>query len=189
MFRDDSCRARQVWHCRAIAVGLSLLLAGLSCASRQASGPPFEDRAPSNVGVMLFVYRADRVPTRGMARLRLPGGFEAKLANREYAWFEVPAGLHVLKLQFRGFPWAWGWDQVPFQAGFGETLYLRLSADVQRTHQRAGHLEDDNMGPRNERYGVTLLRSFQASRDALPELRQSRLSPDLVNHLSSPPED
>lgn len=174
----ESLRSRRTrWI--GVAVGLWGLVSLGSCAS-DTPGPPFEMHPAPVTGSTVTVYRIDRIPSPGRARVRLGGGREARLANGEYAWFRLPPGRHVAKIQFRGLPWAWGWDDLPFHAQAGEQLFLRLQADGQRTNERAGHLETDFPGPRNERFGVALFRGFVSREVALEQLPSTRLSPDQV---------
>jgi hypothetical protein len=123
------------------------------------------------------VYRVDGVPSQGKARVRVGASFSAKLANGEYTWLALPPGPHIVKLQFRGLPWAWGWDGIPIQLKDGDVLYLRLTGEVQRTNSRAGQPETG--GPSSERYGPALWREFATAERALPELQACRLTMDV----------
>ena len=164
-----------------LAIVLVLLAA---CAGRGAPGPRFgtddADRRPAPPGSgVLYVHRADAVPTSGRARLRIPGHLRATLDDREYLRVNLPAGRYELSLQFRGLPWAWGWDTVPFQIRSGQVRYLRLQAIAARTPQRGGHRPEDT-SPGSERVEVTLARGFVEATAALAELRSCRLTPDLA---------
>ena len=125
----------------------------------------------------MYVYRIDGVPTQGTARVRVGGLCDARLANGEYTRIELPSGPHVVKLQFRGLPWAWGWDEIPIQLKDGDVLYLRLAGEVHRINSRPDGFE--TRAPRGERYGPTLLPEFATADNALVELRGCRLTMDV----------
>ena len=166
------CQDRTVFYALPPLVGLVVM----ACAP-EALGPHFAPRARPIAGGELYVYRVDGVPSQGKARVRIGASFTAKLANGEYVRLALPSGPHLVKLQFRGLPWVWDWDEIPIELRDDEVLYLRLSGDVQQTNWRAGQLETD--GPTNKRYGPALIRGFVTAVSALNELRGCRLTIDI----------
>lgn len=124
------------------------------------------------------MHRVDAVPSSGRVRLRIPGHLRATLDDHEYLRADLPAGRYELSLQFRGLPWSWGWNTVPFEVRPGQTRHLRLQAVALRMPQRNVQRPDDT-GSGDERVDVTLARGFVESAVALPELRSCRLTSDL----------
>jgi hypothetical protein len=160
---------------RCVLAALGVLVA-TACAPGSL-GPFFAPGARPTSGGELYVYRVDGVPSQGRARLRIGASFQAKLANGEYTRLALPSGPHVVKLQFRGLPWTWGWDEIPILLKEREVLYLRLAGGVQQTNWRERQL--DEAGPRSERYGPALLRGFVSAEIALSELPACRLTMDV----------
>ena len=166
-------RARLVRLARLV---LGVALVATACAPAVV-GPAFAPRARPLAGGELYVYRVDGVPSQGKAYVRIEDASIAKLSNGEYTWFALPAGSHVVKLQFRRLPWAWGWDAIPIELNDGGVLYLRVAGGVQQTRWRAGAYETG--GPSSEEYGAALFRSFVPAESALPELRGCRLTTEV----------
>ena len=147
------CRDRTVFYALLSLVGLVVM----ACAP-EALGPHFAPHARPIAGGELYVYRVDGVRSQGKARVRIGASFAAKLANGEYVRLALPSGPHLVKLQFRGLPWVWGWDEIPIQLKDGEVLYLRLAGDLRQTRWLEGQHKTGE--PSSERYGPALLRAF-----------------------------
>jgi hypothetical protein len=149
----------------------------VACASAPEPGPPFSELpVPHPDRALLYIYRQDRLSSRGAARVDLDGENVGKLGNGQYLWLELAPGRHTLKTRWGGaLPWAAGWNSLPIELGAGSTRYLRLEVDAQEVPRPDGPTGDYYRGDRREQYSLNLYSVFAPAAEALEELRSSRL--------------